>query len=175
MVCQVCLKKTEIELELLTDADILLMVEKRIRGDICHATHRYAKANDKHMKNYNKNKESSYIQYLDANSFYRWAMSQKVPVDGFKWNKNMLKFNEDFIKSYDEDSDKEYTLEVDVKYRKRLHNLHCDSPFLPDRFNTVKCNKLVCNLHDKNNYFVHIRSLKQALDHGIILKKVRVI
>ena len=69
----------------------------------------------------------------------------------------MLKFNEDFIKSCDEDSDKGYILEVDVKYLKRLHNLHCDLPFLPERMNIVKCNKLVCNLHDKNNYFVHVR------------------
>ena len=79
----------------------------------------------------------------------------------------MLKFNEDFIKSCAEDSDKGYILEVDVKYLKRLHNLHCDLPFLPKRMNIVECIKLVCNLHDKNNYFVPIRSLKQALDHAI--------
>ena len=64
---------------------MLLMVEKGIRGGICHAIHRYAKGNNKYMKNYDKNKESSYIQYLDANSFYGWAMSQTLPVDGFKW------------------------------------------------------------------------------------------
>ena len=57
---------------------------KRIRGGICHVIHRYAKANNKYMKNYDKNKESSYIQYLDANNLYGWAMSQK---DGFKWKK----------------------------------------------------------------------------------------
>ena len=82
------------------------MVEKGIRGGICHAIHRYAKANNKYMKNYDKNKESSYIQYLPANNLYGWAMSQKLPVNGFKWKKNVLKFNEDFIKNYDEDSDK---------------------------------------------------------------------
>ena len=84
----------------------------------------------------------------------------------------MLEFNEDFIKNYDEDSDKGYILEVDVKYPKNLHDLHSDLPFLPERMKIDKCGKLVCNLHDKNNYVVHIRSLKQALDHGIILKKV---
>ena len=63
-------KKAEVKLELLTNVDILLMVEKEIRGGICHAIHRYAKANNKHMKNYHKNKESSYIQYLDANNLY---------------------------------------------------------------------------------------------------------
>ena len=80
-------KKTEVELELLTNVDMLLMVEKGIRGGICHAIHKYAKANNKYIKNYDKNKESSYIQYLDANNLYGWAMSKKLPVDGFKWKK----------------------------------------------------------------------------------------
>ena len=84
----------------------------------------------------------------------------------------MLEFNEDFIKNYDEDSDKGYIFEVDIEYPKNLHDLHSDLPFLPKRMKTDKCNKLVCNLYDKNNYVVHIRSLKQALDHGLILKKV---
>ena len=73
------------ELELLTDYDMLLMVEKGIRGGICHSIHRYAKANHKYMQNYNNNEESSYIQYLDANNLYGWAMSKKLPVNGFKW------------------------------------------------------------------------------------------
>ena len=79
--------KLDVKLELLTNVDMLLMVEKGIRGGICHAIHRYAKANNKYMKNYDKNKELSYIQYLDANNLYGWAMSQKLPVDGFKWKK----------------------------------------------------------------------------------------
>ena len=85
----------------------------------------------------------------------------------------MLKFNEDFIKNYDEGNDKEYILQVDVEYLKDLHNSHSDLPFLPERKKIIKCSKLVCNLYDKNNYVVHIRSLKQALDHGLILKKVQ--
>ena len=91
---QACLKKTDVKLEVLTDVDMLLMIEKKTRGGICHAIHRYAKANNKYMKNYDKNKKSSYIQYLDANDLYEWAMSQKLLVDGLKWKKNMLKFNE---------------------------------------------------------------------------------
>ena len=75
------------------------MVEKGIRGGICHAIHRYAKANNNYMKNYNEHKESSYIQYLDANNLHGWAMSQKLPLDGFKWKKNYLKVNEGFIKN----------------------------------------------------------------------------
>ena len=81
---QACLKKTNIELELLTDYDMLLMVEEGIRGGIYHSIHRYAKTNNKYMKNYNNNEESSYIQYLDANNLYGWAMSKKLPVNGFK-------------------------------------------------------------------------------------------
>ena len=95
---QACLKKTNIKLELLTDYDMLLMVEEGIRGGICHSIHRYAKANNKYMKNYDKNKESLYIQYLDANNLYGWAMSQKLPVNGFKRVKNTSKIDEKFIK-----------------------------------------------------------------------------
>ena len=152
---------------------MLLMVEKGIRGGICHVTYRYAKANSKYMKNYKKDKEESFLQYfLDDNSLYGWAMSQKLPVNGFKWKKNMSKFNEEFIKNYDEGSDKGYILEVDVKYPKNLYGLHKDLPFLPKRMKIGKCKKLACYLYDKKNYVVHIRSLKQALNHGLILKKV---
>ena len=86
--------------------------------------------------------------------------------------KKKLKFNEDFIKNYNDDSDKGYIFEVSVKYPKNFHDLHSSLPFLPERMKINKCNKLVCNLYDKNNYVVHIRSLKQALNHGILLKKV---
>ena len=81
---QACLKKTEVELELLTDYDMLLMIEEGIRGGICHAVHRYAKANNIYMKDYDSSKESSYIQYLDANNLYGAAMSEKLPMNGFK-------------------------------------------------------------------------------------------
>ena len=84
----------------------------------------------------------------------------------------MSKFNEEFIKNYDEDSDNRYILEVDVKYLKNLHGLHEDLPFLPERMKIGKCKKIACNLYDKKSYVVHIRSLKQALNHGLILKKV---
>ena len=110
-----CLKKTNIELELLTDYDMLLMVEEGIRGGICHFIHRYAKANNKYMKNYNHNEESSYIQYLDANNLYGWAMSKKLPVNGFKWTDNNIT-NEEFIKNYNENDKKGYIFEVDIKY-----------------------------------------------------------
>ena len=79
-----CLKKTRIRLELLTNIDMLLMVEKGTRGEICHAINRYAKANKKYMKNDDKNIQSLYLMYLNANNLYGWAMSQKLPEDGFK-------------------------------------------------------------------------------------------
>ena len=84
----------------------------------------------------------------------------------------MSKFTEEFIRNYDEDSDKGYILEADVKYPKTLHGLHEDLPFLLERMKIGKCKKLACNFYDKKNYVVHIRSLKQALNHGLILKKV---
>ena len=152
------------------------MVEEGIRGEICHSIHRYAKANNKYMKNYNNNEESSYIQYLDANNLYGWAMSKKVPVNGFKWiNNNETAehvINEDFIKNYHENNNKGYIFEVDVKYPKRLHELHNDLPFLSERMEVNKCKKLVCNLFNQKKYVVHINSLKQALNHGLKLKKI---
>ena len=106
---QACLKNTEVELELLTNNDMLLMVKKGIRGGICQAIHRYAKASNRYMKNYDKNSTSSYLAYLDANNFYGWAMSQKRLVNGFEWVEDLSQFKEDFIKNY-ENSDKEFFL-----------------------------------------------------------------
>ena len=168
---QACLKKMSIKLELLGDYDMLLMVEEGIRGRICPSIHRHAKANNKYMENYNENEKPSYIQYLDANNLYGRAMSQKLPVNGFKWIENN-EINEEFMKNYDENNDKGYILEVDVKYPRKLHDLHSDLPFLPKRMKIDKCKKLVCNLLNKKKYVVHINSLKQALNHGLKLKKV---
>ena len=103
-------------------------------------------------------------------------MSKKLPVNGFKWldNDKTAKhvINEEFIKNYNENDKKGYILEVDVKCPKKVHNLHSDLPFLPERMEINKCNKLVCNLYDKKKYVVHIISLKQALNHGLKLKKI---
>ena len=129
---QACLKETRVELELLTDIDMLLMVENGIRGGICQATRRYAKANNKYMDNYDKNIESSYLVYLDADNLYGWAIFQKLPVFGCKW---VEKFNERFIKNYDKNSNIGYILEVDVEYSKNLLNFQKDLPFLPEKKN----------------------------------------
>ena len=119
LVWQACLKKTGVNLELLTDIDMLLMVEEGIRGGICHVIHRYAKANNKYKNNYDKSIESSYLMYLDASNLYELTMCQKLPVNGFKWVKKLSKFNKRFIKSYDENSDIGYFFEVDVEYPKK--------------------------------------------------------
>ena len=130
---QACLKNTNIKLELLTDYDMLLMVKEGIRGGICHSIHRHAKANNKCMKNYDKNEESN------------------LPVNDFKWVDDTSRINEEFIKNYDDNIDKGYILEVDVKYLRKLHDLHRDLPFLPKRMKIDKCKKLVCNLCNKKN------------------------
>ena len=103
---QACLKKTGVKLELLTDIDMLLMVEKGIRGGIYQSIHKYAKASNKHMKNYNKKIESSYLMYLDANNLHGWVMSQRLPVNRFKWENDILRFSEDFKENYNENSNK---------------------------------------------------------------------
>ena len=169
---QACLKKTNVELELLTDYDMLLMIEEGIREGICHAVNRYAHANNHYMKDYDKTKESSYIQYLDANNLYGAAMSKKLPIKGFKWLDDIERIDEEFIKEYNEISDKGYVIEADVDCPQELHDLHSDMSFLPERMVINKTKKLVCNLHNKKNYVVHINMLKQALSHGLKLKKV---
>ena len=122
---QACLKNTGVKLELLTDIDMSSMTEKGIRGGMCQSTHRCAKANNKYMKNYDKKIESSCLIYLDANNLYGWAMSQKLPVNGFMWcNDHFSDFNEDFIKNYNENSDEGYILEVDIEYPKKLWSSH---------------------------------------------------
>ena len=96
------------------------MVEKGIRGGICHSIFWYAKANNKYMKDNNENEESSYIQYWDLSNLYGWIMSQKLPLNHFAWIKNTFEFNEDFIKNYKDESDEGYFLKVDVQYLKKI-------------------------------------------------------
>ena len=108
-------KKTGVKLELITDVDMLLMIEKGIRGGICHSVYRHAKANNKYMKIYDKNNESSHIIYMDANNLYGYAMSKILPVDGFEWVEDLSTIDEDFIKKYDEVSD------VDISLKKMLN------------------------------------------------------
>ena len=118
------------------------MVEKGIRGGICHSIYRYAKANNKYMKRYDENKESSYLQYWDVNNVYGWAISQNLPVNNFEWIKDASQFNEDFIKKYHEKSNEGYFVEVDIQYFAKLHEVHNYFPFLLERMKIEKSKRL---------------------------------
>ena len=123
------------------------------------------------MKDYDKNKESSYVQYWDVNNLYDWAMSQKLPGNKFEQIKDSSQLNEDFIKNYNEESDEGYFLEVDVQYLEKVHELHNDSAFLQERIKIEKVEKFVASLHDKTKYVIHIKNLKQLLNRRIVLKQ----
>ena len=112
------LKKTKVNLDLLTNSDMLLIAEKSIRGGTCHSIYRYAKVNNKCMKDYNKNKE---LSYWNATNLYGRAMPQKLPVDNFEWIKDTSQYNEDLIKSYNGESDEGYSLDVDFQFLEKLH------------------------------------------------------
>ena len=147
------------------------MIEEGIRGGICHAVHRYAKPNNRYMKDYDESKESSYIQYLDANNLYDSAMSEKLPMNGFKWVSDILGIDKKFVKSYNKNSSKGYILEVNVDYPSKLHKLHSDMPFLPERMKIDKTKKLVCNLHDKKSMLCILAWLKKYIDINTELRK----
>ena len=116
----------------------------------------YAKANNKYMKNYDRNIKSSFLKYLNVNNIYAFPMCKKLPVSDFKWVDDLPTFTEEFIKNYDENSDKGYILEVDVEYPKDLYKLHSDLHFLPERMEINKCDKLTCTIQYKENYVKHI-------------------
>ena len=123
------------------------------------------------MKNYGKNKESSNLKYWDVNNIYGWPMSQKFSVNGFKWVEDLFELDGGFVKSYHEKGKERCFIEVDSQHLENLHNVQSDLPFLPDRIKIQKFEKLVANLHEKNEYVLHIRNLKQTLNHGFVLKK----
>src|SRR6056300_692760 len=157
------LKKTKIKLELLHDSNMLLMIEKGIRGGISIISKRYAKANNKYLNNYNPNEESSYIKYLDANNLYGWAMSQPMPHEGFKWmHKAELKNWRKFA----------CILEVDLEYPKELHELHNDYPLAPESLKIGNVEKLVPNLKNKEKYVVHHSTLKLYESLGLKITKI---
>jgi len=138
-----CPKKTGIQHELLSDINMLLVFEKGIRGGISMISKRYAKANNKYMKGFNLEEESTFIQYLDANNIYGWAMPQPLPVGNFKWMK------ESHLENWREISSQEgrgCIFEVDLEYPKELHNLHNDYPLAQERIVVNKVEKLISNL-----------------------------
>ena len=148
-----CLKKIGVKLELLADPNMLLMFGCGIRRSIAQVVHRYAKANNKYMGNkFNPREESRFLQYLDANNFYCWAMSQSLPTSRFRW----VNIEPNEIDKLERHTDKGYLLEVDVKYPKELHNSHNNLPFMCEKMKINGVEKLVLNLYDKKNYVIHI-------------------
>ena len=187
------LKLTGIEIDLVYDQEMYEMIEAGLRGGMTQTTCKKVEANNKYMgSDYDKNKASSYINYLDANNLYGLSMIQKLPYRSLKWDD---KKTEDDIINYD-NGRTGFILEVDLEYPKELHELHNDYPLAPEVMNVKanmlsekqveiyklingskepkdeKTNKLILNLNDKNKYVVHIRTLQFYLKHGLKLKKV---
>ena len=183
-----CLKMTGIKLELISDVDMYLMIEKGLRGGMSVISHRKAEANNKNMRSYDPEKSSKYITYLDANSLYSWSMIQYLPYGGFKWiDPESFK-----LSNVRKDSEKGHILEVDLTYPKELHDAHNDYPycckhkilkddmlspyskFIAKKHELArgKSSKLISSLTDKKRYVMHEMNLKQAVDAGLILTKI---
>ena len=177
---KVCVKKTGVNLVLLKDPDMLLMFERGIKGGITQSVHKWAIANNPYMGcEYDPLRPTNYLQYLDPNHFYGWAMSQPLPTGEFKWVdiKNLkggareLKRTINMMVRNSNNRGVGYVPEVDVKYPRELHDLHNDLPFMCEKIRVSGVEKLVPNLHDKKKYVIHVKTLKQALDHGLVLEK----
>ena len=185
------LKMTDIKLELMTDINMFQFIEKGMRGGISYIANRYGKANNKYMTDYDKNKPSKYIMYLDANNLYGWAMSQYLPTGGFKWLKQNKIDNLD-LKKYDKENKKGIILEVDLEYPEKLHDLHNDYPLAPEKvkvtdnmlsnyckkiaykynISTGLVYKLIPTLSKKEKYVLHYRNLQLYIDLGLKLTKI---
>ena len=162
------LKMTGVKLELLTDNDMYLFYEKGVRGGISTVMGRYAKVNNPYMEDYNPEVPTSYIQYLDANNLYGWAMSQPLPVGGFKW------LSEENIRFFEKNpcNIRGCTLEVDLEYPTELHDEHNEYPLAPEGVEVNGTRKLVPHLGGRKNYIVHHAVLRQLLKYGLRLTKI---
>ena len=142
-VWQAALRIIKVKFELLISIYMLSMAEKVIRGEIRHTIDQYAKPNNKYMKDYDQNKETCYHKYQDINNLHGWAMLQKLPVNNFELIEDTSQINDNL---YNEENDEEYFLKVDVQYPEKIHELHNDLPFFPERMKIEKFEKLVTNL-----------------------------
>ena len=183
-------KMTGVKLEKISDADMYLFIEKGLEGGISYITKRYAKANNKYIKNYDPTKPLKFITYLDINDLYGWAMSRYLPYDGFEWLKNVDGFD---VNSISEKSPIGYILEVGLEYHDELHTLHNDYSLAPEKLaipydmlsdyckkiadkyeikvDDVK--KLIPNLGNKTNYVLYYKNLQLYLFLGMKLTKIR--
>ncbi|XP_076291056.1 uncharacterized protein LOC143214203 [Lasioglossum baleicum] len=167
----VMLKMTKIELELFTDVDMLLFVERGIRGGLSQCSHRYAHANNKYLSTHDSSKPLTYLMYFDVNNLYGWAMSQPLPHRDFRWVEDIDNFN---VESIPIDSPVGYILEVDLDYPREIHDAHTDLPFCPshDAATSSSQRKLLATLRNKERYIIHYRYLQQSLKHNLKLKKI---
>ena len=181
------LKSTEVSLELITEPDMYLFIEKGLRGGISMVSHRHAQANNLQMENYDPSQPTSYLQYLDSNNLYGWAMSQPMPTRGFEW----VNYTDQILET-PVNSGHGYILEVDLEYPASLHREHNDYPLAPEKLtitkdqmspyqkmlidglgvSSISCEKLVPNLMNKSRYVVHYRNLQLYLSLGLKLTKV---
>ncbi|XP_036150881.1 uncharacterized protein LOC118648637 [Monomorium pharaonis] len=165
------LKYTGVRFELLTDIDMVLFVERGVRGGLSQCSNRYARANNRYLPCYDSSQPSSFLMYYDVNNLYGWAMCQPLPYSCFQWLDDIANFD---VMSVSADSYFGYILEVDLAYPHELHDAHADLPFCPlratppDRRNV----KLLATLHDKSHYVIHYRNLQQCLRHGLRLTRI---
>ncbi|RLU19246.1 hypothetical protein DMN91_007803 [Ooceraea biroi] len=165
------LKHTRINFELLTDIDMVMYIERGIRGDLSQCSNRYAQANNKYMQSYDPSKPSSYLMYYDVNNLYGWAMCQPLPYAEFRWVDDTSNFD---VNAIAPDSSKGYILEVDLEYPQQLHDAHVDLPFCPTRDKPPgkRQDKLLATVYDKKRYVIHYRNLQQCTRHGLRVTKI---
>ena len=158
------LKMTKVEIPLIHDYDMLLTIQKGIRGGISMASNRYAKANNKYMEDlYDKNKESTFISYMDKTNLYGWAMSQKLPSTIPVW------MSESELENW---KSMPCILEADLEYPNELHDIHNDYPLAPEHVTVKKIDKLIPNLNDKKKYIIHHENLKLYVSLGLKITKI---
>ncbi|KYM93741.1 hypothetical protein ALC62_15653 [Cyphomyrmex costatus] len=165
------LKHTRVKFELLTDIDMVMFVERGIRGDLSQCSGRYARANNRYMQAYDPSEPSSYLMYYDVNNLYGWAMCQPLPYADFAWVDDAHNFDYTTVAL---DSPTGYILEVDLEYPRRLHDAHADLPFCPTRAKPPgkRDDKLLATVRDKQRYVVHYRNLQQCTRHGLRVTKI---
>jgi hypothetical protein len=182
---EAALKMTGVQLELISDVDILLFFENGIRGGICQSIHRYATANNKFIDGYTSNcgTADSYITYFDAVNLYGFGMCQKLPTGNFEWldEENISKLENDLRENncninFGQSYSKSCILEVDLEYPQHLHDLHSSFPFCPQHLKPPLAGKpnkkLLCTLENKTKYILTFENLQQCLAHGLVLKKI---
>ncbi|KAL6416453.1 hypothetical protein ACFW04_013453 [Cataglyphis niger] len=165
------LKYTGVRFELLTDIDMVMFVERGIRGGLSQCSDRYARANNKYVQSYNPSEPSSYLMYFDVNNLYGWAMCQSLPYEDFRWVENVTSID---LMSVMPDSPIGYIVEVDLAYPPGLHDSHADFPFCPTRDKPPgkRRDKLLATLRDKRRYVTHYLNLQQCIRHGLRVTRI---